>query len=409
MLSDPGASLIERVANFAVGKTDPNKALNELRKHCHSERARLLWDMALLRQRAKSKFGSDAAKMFFTRDGLEMASGAGPAAYHASRFKALGRTHVIDLCCGIGGDTIAFARAGMAVTMVDINPLHLEYAAASAKALGLSSQITAVQGDASAPELIADLAKAHPAAGIWFDPARRSSGSKRTVRPEDYVPPLSLLTAIGSYHFPVVGVKLAPAIEHSVGFEYGANLEFLSHEGECKEGLLWVVDGRSYRSSPSAVVLSRDDIFALDAVPNIQLSEEQAPSTGYLFEPDPAVIRAHLVKQLAVDLNASLIDPQIAYVIGPDPKLSVFSECYPIMEKFSYSRRTLQDVINRHNVGRLIVKKRGVPVEPEDVISQVKLKSGPERIVVITREGSTRVAYLCEKPLTAETISKGHA
>jgi hypothetical protein len=265
MLSDSGASLIERVVDFAVGKTDPNKALNELRKHCTAERARLLWDLALLRQRGKSKFGSDAAKMFFTRDGLEMASGAGPAAYHAGRFKALGRTHVVDLCCGIGGDAIAFARAGMTVTMVDVNPLHLEYAAASANALGLSSQITAVHADAASTDLIADLAQAHPDAGIWFDPARRSSASKRTVRPEDYVPPLSLLTEIRSHHFPAIGVKLAPAIEHSVGFEYGANLEFLSHEGECKEGLLWLVDGQSHRPSPSAVILGRDDTFVLDA------------------------------------------------------------------------------------------------------------------------------------------------
>ena len=407
MLSDSGASLLEKVTEFAVGKTDPNKGLNELRKHCSSERARMLWDLALLRRRGKSKFGPDAARMYFTRDGLEMASGAGPAAYHAGRFKALGRTHMIDLCCGIGGDAIAFARAGMTVTMVDVNPLHLEYASASAKALGLSSQISALEGDAASPELIADLAQAHPDAGIWFDPARRSSSSKRTVRPEDYVPPLSLLTMLASLHFPVAGIKLAPAIEHSVGFEYGANLEFLSHEGECKEGLLWLVQGQSHRPSPSAVVLKRDEIFVLDAIPNGQFGTGRALSTGYLFEPDPAVIRAHLVQQLAADLNAALIDPQIAYLIGPNPILSPFSECYPIMEKFTYSRRTLQDVINRHDVGRLIVKKRGVPVEPEDVISQVKLKSGPERIVVITREGSTRVAYLCEKPLTADTGSEG--
>ena len=402
--------LIRSVGDMAVGRADPNKALNELRKHVSAGQAGLAWDMALLRERGKSKFGAGAAGMLFTKDGLEMASGSGPALYHARRLKELGIDHVIDLCSGIGGDALAFAAAGMNVTMVDLDPLHLQFATANAKALGLSSLVNTAVGDASSPSFISDLALAYPGAALWFDPARRTGG-KRTVQPEAYAPPLSMLNVFALHDFPIVGVKLAPSIDHSLSLEYGASLEFLSHNGECKEGLLWISKTVSAKAPIRAVLLKGDNVLVLEGISDTQggARESRSPlvqtqSNKYLFEPDPAVIRAHLVQRLAVDLQASSIDPQIAYLVGDTPAQSPFAQCYPVIEKFSYSRRTLQEVVTRNNVGHLIVKKRGVPVEPEEIISQLKLKGETEKIAVITREGSSRVGFLCEKPLVMDGI-----
>ena len=39
-----------------------------------------------------------------------------------------------------------------------------------------------------------------------------------------------------------------------------------------------------------------------------------AAPRAYLYEPDGAVIRAHLVARLATRIDATLIDPQIAYL-----------------------------------------------------------------------------------------------
>src|SRR5918999_5369622 len=66
-----------------------------------------------LRARARDKFGPDADRMYFTRDGLEQATRATVAAHRARRFAACpaaggqaGRRPVLDLCCGIGGGPI---------------------------------------------------------------------------------------------------------------------------------------------------------------------------------------------------------------------------------------------------------------------------------------------------------------
>ena len=97
---------------------------------------------ARLRQRAVAKFGAeDAYRMFFTPNGVEQATRTSVATYRAGRFAAAGVRSVADLCCGIGGDAIALARAGISVLAVDRDPLTAEVARANAAALGLDALI----------------------------------------------------------------------------------------------------------------------------------------------------------------------------------------------------------------------------------------------------------------------------
>ena len=70
---------------------------------------------ARLRVRARAKFGADADRMYLTAAGLEQATRAVVAEHRAARFAAAGAAGVADLCCGIGGDLIALARAGLQV------------------------------------------------------------------------------------------------------------------------------------------------------------------------------------------------------------------------------------------------------------------------------------------------------
>ena len=60
-----------------------------------------------LRRKAVTKFGADAAVMFFTRAGLEQATRATVANRRAARLAATGARYVADLGCGLGADTLA--------------------------------------------------------------------------------------------------------------------------------------------------------------------------------------------------------------------------------------------------------------------------------------------------------------
>jgi hypothetical protein len=366
LLTDEAGALIAAAGGLRQERAEVTLALNRLRKRAAPERAAAAWEMAGLRTRARAKFGPDASRMFFLREALEQASGARAAAYHARRFAEAGVGTVADVCGGIGGDALAFARAGLRVTLYERDPDRALFAEANAAALGLDTRVTVTTADITSVDV--------PEEAVWFDPARRSGdrGSRgRVGSPEDYQPPLSTLrrwTGKG------LGVKLAPAIEHSLADDYDADLEFVSDGGECKEALLWAGALRA-GTGTRAVLLTDRGTHRLEADPTVN-APVAGPSGGrVLYEPDPA----------ARELGAALLAPQIAYLIGEAHVATPFATAYDVLERFSYSRRRLQEALARRQVGRVVIKKRGFPQEPDDVRRGLTLR-GPEAVtVVLTR------------------------
>src|SRR5690606_19289565 len=117
------------------------------------------------------------------------------------RLAALGVRSVADLCCGIGGDAIALARAGIRVLAVDRSPLTCAVARANAEALGLADRVEVRCADVT--EVDTDGFDA-----VFADPARRG-GRGRIFDPEAYSPPLSWAVA-AARRAPCAALKVAP-------------------------------------------------------------------------------------------------------------------------------------------------------------------------------------------------------
>ena len=81
----------------------------------------LAMTQAELGERAIRRYGIDD-RLFFTRDGLEQATRPLLAARRASLIAASGAARVADLTAGLGFDTLAMTRAGLAVTAVERSP-----------------------------------------------------------------------------------------------------------------------------------------------------------------------------------------------------------------------------------------------------------------------------------------------
>ena len=389
LLTQPGRTLLAQADALLAGRVDTLTALTRLRKTATPELALAAWEMADLRRRGAAKFGPDAAQTFFVREALEQASGLGTAAYHARRFVEAGTTTVSDLGGGIGGDALAFARAGLTVTLYERDPIRAKFAEENARALNLSGRITVVQADVT----VSDLA---PGAA-WLDPARRQD-KRRVWDPEDFSPPLSWLEELRTRGMSSVGIKLSPALDHALAANYGAELEFISESGECREALLWLGDAQSGERL-RATILTPGGSHVISGEADDPRRLTVAAQGHWLYEPDPAVIRAHLVGTLAAQLNAAPVDPRIAYLLGDTLTPTPFATAYEVLERFPYGRKRLQEALTARDVGRVIIKKRGFPQEPDEVRKQLTLRGSAELIVVLARIGSSHEVFLCRMAL----------
>lgn len=331
-----------------------------------------------LRRHAAAKLGEDAAVMWFTRDGLEQATRARVAAHRAARIAAYDARTLVDLGCGVGGDLVAAARAGLTCVGVDLDPVRVAVAEANLAALGLAGAVAV----ADATEL--DLS---PFDVAFADPARRS-GRGRSFRVEDWTPPWDFVEHLLTR---AACVKAAPGLPHERVPE-GVEAEWVSDQGEVKEVALW--GGRLATSRCRATVIAGSGLATL--TDEDEVSEEVRSVGGYLYEPDGAVIRAGLVTAVAAGVGGGRIDPHLAYVTSDHAFQTPFARGYRVLEELPYREKQLRAALRERDVGALTIKKRGVDVVPEELRKRLRLTGSVPATVVLTRVVGKGTALLVE-------------
>ena len=385
LLTPAGRLLSTEAGKLYADRADTLTALTRLRRSVSPEIANAAWELADLRKRGEAKFGALASRMYFVREALEQASGRGTADYHAARLKSSGAESVSDLGGGIGGDALAFARAGLRVTLYERDPVRAAFAEENARVWDLADKVTVRQDDFLHAKLDTEAA--------WLDPARRRN-NRRVSDPEDYTPPLSWLHTLTASGVQSVGVKLSPAIDHGLAAPFGAETEFISEGGDCRESLLWLGRAKSGQTL-SATVITPSGIHTLTGTADEPADWTAPTGSRILYEPDPAVIRAHLVGKLARTLGAAAVDPQIAYLLSDTFAPTPFADAYEVLDQFAYSKKNLQDALTARAIGKVIIKKRGFPQEPDAVRKTLKLRGPEELIVVLARIGAGHTVFLC--------------
>jgi len=129
LLTPDGLRLLDEVGPVE-STADVARTVSRLRAAGHSpDLVSAVVGQARLRVRARAKFGDFADRLLFTPAGLEQATRMPVAALHAGRYRAAGIERVVDLGCGIGGDALAFAGAGLQVLAVDADEVTAALAA----------------------------------------------------------------------------------------------------------------------------------------------------------------------------------------------------------------------------------------------------------------------------------------
>ncbi|WP_431944408.1 class I SAM-dependent methyltransferase [Actinacidiphila sp. bgisy167] len=366
LLTDEGQALLASLRDY-----DPAAELataTRLRRAHDAGLVAAALTQARLRQRAAAKFGEDAYRMYFTPEGVEQSTRASVARHRAERFAALGVRRLADLCCGIGGDAVPLARAGVEVLAVDRSPLTCAVMRANAEALGLADLIEVRCADVTETGV-------EGCDAVFADPARRG-GRGRIFDPEAYSPPLSWAVA-AAREAPLAALKVAPGIPHEVVPD-DAEAEWVSDHGDVKEAVLWFGTAPGTRRAtllPSGVT-----------APAAGLPDPPVRPVGrWLYEPDGAVIRARMVADVAAQTGGGLIDPTIAYVTSDEPHTTPFATSYEITDVLPFNLKRLKALLREREVGVLTVKKRGSAVEPEEVRRRVRPQGPNSATVFLTR------------------------
>ncbi|MFN8448652.1 MAG: hypothetical protein U0521_08700 [Anaerolineae bacterium] len=229
----------------------------------------------------------------------------------------------------------------------DIDPLRVAMARLNAEALGVDARFEVADVCDGVPD--ADL--------IFFDPGRRGNNGKRIFDVERYQPPLSTIRGWqGAHHGQAVAGRRAGA---------GADVSRRRRAADIRLG----------RGRPEGSAVCRGGVRSArrccrrrtrhvwDDPPAVEsrISEPR----GWLVEPDPAIIRAGLVANLALEIGGAQLDPEIAYITTDAKPETPWARAWRVLDWMPFNLKKLRAYLRERGVGQVTVKKRGRRSRPK--------------------------------------------
>lgn len=381
LLSADGATLMHEIrARLDQGETILRLS-EDLRKAHPADRVALALTQVELRQAARAKF-ADAERLFFTREGLEQATSDRIATYRAGRFTS--SAHIIDLCCGIGGDLMALAAlpGERELTAVDLDPVHLLLATHNAHVVAPDQAITPLRRDVRDVDV--------NGAAVFIDPARRDTRGRLGGTASE--PPLEWSIALAD-RAAAVGIKTAPGIPHDLVPDHW-EMETIAIDADLKEAVLWSPTVAS--AARSATVMAGEIIHHLLPVPGDAVPIREPRDGGWLLDPNPAVTRAGLVEDLARRLDAAKIDDEIGFLVTDRDVTSPFARALPIIGSMPWHEKRVKSFLRQIGAGPVDIRRRGLAGDVAAITKRLR-GTGRRRITIaMTRHRGNPWAVICD-------------
>ena len=363
-----------------AGSSQSEMALqSKLRQTYPAELVRAAISLVELRKRAQQKF-SRSDEMWFTRLGFEQATAEAVAFHKAKRFA--GVHEVYDLCSGIGMDSIALASMAKSVIAVDDNPLAGLLTRMNAELFGATNRIETKQQRVEELDLTGKL--------IHLDPDRRV-GKSRAIRLEDYIPSLEFMqnltqSARGG------AIKLSPASNFGGKFPE-SEIELISFNGECKEATVWFgVLGHDapWRATilPSGYSIAGDPLMT--RAPQSELQQ-------YLYDPDPALVRAGLIDCYAVEQNLSRLDPAEEYLTSLQLSSAPGIHAFEVLEVLPNNDKAIRKYFREASYGDVEIKCRHIPIDAEKLRKKLALNGKGRITLIFARINGKAKAVVCRR------------
>ncbi|HCD01546.1 MAG TPA: hypothetical protein DER64_13580 [Planctomycetaceae bacterium] len=368
--------LLENSSDRELGLQD------RLRKRFEVDLVRTAFQLRDARSRATSRFGQ-SVDLWFDRVGLEQATGEAVACHKAQRFHEF----TWDLCCGVGGDAMSLGRVAHVVG-VDRDPAKVLCCRWNAEAVGVGDRVAVVAADIRRLGRLRGL--------VHIDPDQRPGGAKRSHRIEDSEPGREYLEdLIASSEGGAI--KLSPAANFLGKFP-GCEIELVSVGRECKQAIVW------FGGLAGAPPLGQVNLFRATSLPSGETLEGHPLASPfrmempgeYLFDPDPAVVRAGLVDRLAEQCGAWRLDDREEYLSGDGLPETTLAQAFRVMEVTANKPRPIREAARSLGFGPVEIKCRHVPVDADMMRRKLKLDGDRPGVVIVAKiNGRTRAVLAC--------------
>ncbi|MFN0198046.1 MAG: class I SAM-dependent methyltransferase [Planctomycetaceae bacterium] len=318
-----------------------------------------LWE---LRRRAAVKF-SRADRMWFDRVGLEQSTSEAIARHVAQRYSG----RIYDFCSGIGGDSLALAERGDVIAL-DINPAQSLRTQWNAEVYGVAERVQPVC------MAVEDFTERDGL--LRIDPDRRPDSAKRSIRIEEMQPAYEQLLP-WMPEFRGGSIKLSPA-SNFLGKFPGTEIELVSLNGECKEATVWFGELAGHEPFRATVLPANETLAGNPLAYRTAVS----PVSQYIYDPDPAVVRAGLVDLLASKLGLERLDDSEEYLTSSQEVISPFMQTFAVQAVLPNRLPDVRAYFRSHPHHEVEIKCRHLSIDAAKIRRQLELK-GDSRCVLL--------------------------
>lgn len=311
----------------------------------------------------QAKF-SKQARMLFDKEDLRWATPEIVADYRARRLKC---DLIVDLCCGIGGQSIFFGKYCKKVIAVDKDGKKIEFAKKNAEVYGVKN-INFLVGDVLDKKIVNKIKKLKPDI-LFCDPTRLEQEKERDIT--NIIPKIDDIAH--AYRINDFAFEVPPQLNPEK-IHYNCEKEYVSVNKKLNRLTLYF--GKLKKNKVNVVALPSESKIA-DSKTKINIINSKEPKK-YLYEVDTAVIKANLLDELINDINNKIKNKKNIFLYHKDKITLLISDKiinndfltnYKLIKKTNNNFNSIIKILKKNKIGKVILRAR---IKPQDYWKQRK-------------------------------------
>lgn len=316
----------------------------------------------------------------------------------------------IDLTCGLGVDSLYFAKEFEKVIAIEQDPLLAQITKHNFALLG-ATNIEIVNSSAedflADPDLEKRVGSELPVDMIYVDPARRGSKGNKLFLLEDCSPnALELLPKLLQISKRLL-IKTSPlfdvdqAIRLFTHPEYSTTIEVVSSDGECKELLIEMTHKQTAaRTTKTQEAVETKIKVTIAGRGSLEFGTEAAtvpqtfsPPYTHLLIPDVTLYKARLNTQY-LNNQSAYATSQTGYGLTSTPIENFWGQQIEIEQIIPYQPRKLKAVLKQKEIKRAIILKKDFAHDADTIAKTLNIKLGGSTKIAFTRINNSPYAII---------------